>query len=92
MNPYSARLRERLAQFYMRQGRTDDALDYQRKAIALHPLDVGHHLGLAEMLWTVGEKEEAKTELLKTLDMKPNALEKEKRRSLAATFGIDLED
>lgn len=48
LNPYSARLRERLATYHASLGQWDKAFRHQQIAIELHPLDASHHMTLAE--------------------------------------------
>jgi len=59
-NPQSARLHEALARYEEARGRRERAIGLQRQAVALHPLDAGHRLTLAEMLWEDGSAQEAR--------------------------------
>lgn len=58
--PNSARLQENLARVAAEHGKLDEAIALQEKAIALHPLDVGHRLTLCEFYLNSGRPAEAR--------------------------------
>ena len=53
--PHSARLQEDLARAAAEDGKLDEALELQHKAIEKHPLDVGHRLTLCEFFLLKGD-------------------------------------
>jgi Flp pilus assembly protein TadD len=91
LNPYSARLRERLALLLQTMGRRDEALAMQREAIALHPLDPEHWMTLAEMLAGGGRLDEARAALRETFGLLLiSESEQQRRRRIAAALSVEL--
>ncbi|MBI5154019.1 O-antigen ligase family protein [Candidatus Poribacteria bacterium] len=63
IEPLSARLRQTMALQELEQGRIQPAIEWQREAVRLHPLDGTHRMVLAELLWRAGLPEDARKEL-----------------------------
>ncbi len=85
-NPFSARLRQSLAQYNFQAGLREEALVLQQEAIALHPMDVMHRLVLSEMYWDLGQKEKAREILDSTDDLRPDRAEDAKRKQLELLY------
>lgn len=62
MNPWSARLRERIAIAHAETGNFSQAIAEQRAAVERHRLDAGHRMLLVELLLRNGDNEEAARE------------------------------
>jgi hypothetical protein len=78
----SARLHESFARFEAAAGNLPAALDWQRKAVALHPLDGDHRLMLAELLLRAGRATEAAQAVTSTDDLLLTPLERARRQRL----------
>lgn len=88
-NPRSARLQERLSIHHETRGRIDQAIYFQRRAVQLHPLAVGHRVRLAELLQETGELDEAREVWIATVGMhipSTSVLENWERVGLALGF------
>ncbi|MEQ8821415.1 MAG: hypothetical protein RLY93_14350 [Sumerlaeia bacterium] len=89
LNPHSARLRETRARFALQQGQPADALRWQREAIAIHPADASHRLVLAEMLWNLGRRDEARAAFAETDGLLlPNRLDAEESERVRTLLGL----
>ena len=82
LNPYSARLRQSMSIFEEQGGDLAAAIDWQRQAVELHPLDGMHRFRLVEILWKAGKKEAAREELRNAEEMLLTAQEQTERRRL----------
>lgn len=60
LNPHSARLHEALARYHARRGNLTRAIELQRQAISLHPLDANHQFTLAEFYLQAGDAKRAR--------------------------------
>ncbi|MBX3730474.1 MAG: O-antigen ligase family protein [Candidatus Sumerlaeia bacterium] len=85
----SARLHESFARFEAVAGNLPAALDWQRKAIALHPLDGDHRLMLAELLVRAGRPAEAAEAIASTDDLLLTPLERARRQRLLDELATD---
>ena len=60
LNPFSASLRDELAQFYRSSFRLEEAVALEREATRAYPLNSTYHYRLARFLLETGEKEESR--------------------------------
>lgn len=87
LNPHSARLRQSMALWEAGNGRMRQAIEWQRQAVDLHPLDATHRIVLAELLWEDGQRVEAGAMLASTDDLLISKSEGERRQELRIAWG-----
>ncbi len=88
-NPFSARLRERLALYYARQDDYERAIALQREAVDMHPLAAVRWLNLARIYHEAGDREAA-VEAFHQTDglLLPRLVEREYRREVRRELGL----
>jgi tetratricopeptide (TPR) repeat protein len=72
LNPEDPAILDSIGWLRFRQGRNEEALEYIKTAISKYPdQEVAAHLG--EILWTMGQREQAKVVWRNALDRQPNS-------------------
>src|SRR5690606_1973356 len=70
LNPWSARLREVRAERERLRGNLAEAIEWQRRAVALHPLQGAHHVRLARLHLEAGDTAAAQAVLQQSREIR----------------------